>query len=133
METVIKLVDRARGRKIEAMYGNIYSIETQHGSFANVFVNPTNNCQISSVASFENVLGFSDSEVANILAEIRLNTGKKLILVDVYRRYKDRATRIVGASNVVMSADYTNTYHDHQMTMMILNIDGFKSKKVNPF
>lgn len=83
---------------------------------------PTNNCQLACAASIGlHFRELNKYHVRDLLINIRRNTGKPLLLVDIKSYYVDELLDKVAASCIISKTDYISS-NNSSMTLIIINV-----------
>lgn len=109
-------------REIRVFEGNI-NLGTSY-----IHIQPTNNCQISSIGGIQNLLSKIE-DTRSIFKTINDITGKRLVLIDINDgdsfkgKYRNKIEELFKEDRIVFKQPYINT-SNHKMIMYLLNIYG---------
>lgn len=72
-----------------------------------IITSPTWNCQISSIAGVNLVLGYDNP--LDLLTLLYVKSMKKLLLIDVHQTFEKQFEDLLGKKNIVIKSEYVST------------------------
>lgn len=86
---------------------------------------PTNNCQISSLASANLALMYDNP--IELITLLWLRTMKRILLIDVHQQYEKQFEELFGTENILTKNKYTSTNNSQMMIYL------FKTDNLNKY